>query len=140
MIRILWTKVTWINKSSLNIFFTWLSKIAKLKFTIFCNNHLIRIKMVWYDICDWTPNIESKLIMVIFFQFIQRYLVCARESNMLQFTPSFLFFFFNIAFWTKLLKLFVHFNCCISFQNFKDGMLHIVKTCYLCPNTCHFTW
>ena len=68
--------------------------------------------------------------MVIFVQLIQRYLVCARESNILQFTPSFLFSFFNIAFWTKLLKLFVHFICCISSQNFiiNDGMLHIVKT------------
>ena len=65
--------------------------------------------------------------MVIFVQLIQRYLVCARESNILQFTPSFLLFF-NIAFWTRLLKLFVHFICCISSQNFNDGMLHIVKT------------
>ena len=95
MIIILWTKVTWIHNSSLNIFFTWLSKIANLKFTIFCNNHLlIRIKMVSYDISDWTPSIESKLIMVIFVQLIQRYLVCARESNILQFTPSFHFSFF----------------------------------------------
>ena len=68
--------------------------------------------------------------MVIFVYLIQRYLVCARESNMFQFTPSFLFSFFfnNIAFWTRLLKLFVHFICCISSQNFNDGMLHIVKT------------
>ena len=65
--------------------------------------------------------------MVMFVQLIQRYLVCAaRESNILQFTPSFLFSFSNIAFWTRLLKLFVHFICCISSQNF--GMLHIVKT------------
>ena len=129
MIRILWTKVTWIHNSSLNIFFTWLSKIAKLKFTIFCNKHLlIRIKMVWYDISDWTPNIESKLIMVIFVQLIQRYWVCARESNILQFTPSFLFSFFKIAFWTRLLKLFVHLIRCISSQNFNDAMLHIAKT------------
>ena len=127
--RILLTKVTWIHNPSLNTFFTWLSKIAKLTFTIFCNNHLlIRIKMVWYDISDWTPNMESKLIMVIFVQLIRRYLVCARESNILQFTPSFLFSFFNIAFWTRLLKLFVHFICCISCQNFNDNMLHLVKT------------
>ena len=129
MIRILWTKVRWIHNSTLNIFFTWLSKIANLKFTIFCNNHLlIRIKMVWYDISDWTPNIESKLIMVIFVQLIQRYWVCARESNILQFTPSFLFSFFKIAFWTRLLKLFVHLIRCISSQNFNDAMLHIAKT------------
>ena len=68
--------------------------------------------------------------MVIFVQLIQRYLVCARESNILQFTPSFLLSFFNIAFWTGLLKLFVHFICCISSQNFNDGMLHIVKTAF----------
>ena len=37
--------------------------------------------MVWYDISDWTPNIESKLIMVIFVQLIQRYLVCPRVKN-----------------------------------------------------------
>ena len=66
--------------------------------------------------------------MVIFIQLIQRYLVCARESNIPQFTPSFLFSFLNIAFWTRLLKLFVHFICYISSQNFNDGMLHIVKT------------
>ena len=63
--------------------------------------------------------------MVIFVQVIQRYLVCARESNILQFTPSFLFSFLNIAFWTRFLKLFVPFSCCISSQNFNDGMLHI---------------
>ena len=66
--------------------------------------------------------------MVIFVQLIQLYLVCAWESNILQFTPSFLFSLFNIAFWKRLLKLFVHFICCISSQNFNDGMLHIVKT------------
>ena len=67
--------------------------------------------------------------MIIFVQLIQRYLVCAaRESNILQFTPSFLFSFFNIAFWTRLLKLFVNFICFISSQNFTDGTLRIVKT------------
>ena len=50
-------------------------------------------------------GIALKLIMVIFVHFIQRYSVCSRESiNILQFTPSFLFSFFNIAFWTRLLK------------------------------------
>ena len=126
MIRILWTRVTWIHNSSLNIFFTRLSKIAKLKFTIFCNNHLlIRIKMSkykeWYDMSDWTRNIESKLIMVIFAQLIQRYLVCVRESIILQF-----FFFLFLIF--------------LSSQNFNDGMLHDCKDCYLFANTCDFTW
>ena len=120
MIRILWTKVTWIH-TSLNIF----------KFTIFCNNHLyIRIKMVWYGISDWTPNIESKLIMVIFVQLIQRNLVCARESSILQFIPSFLFSFFLIllfwqGYWNYLSTSFI---VRISSQNFNDGMLQILKT------------
>ena len=43
--------------------------------------------------------------MVIFVQLIQRYLVCARESIILQFTPSFLFSFFNIVFWTKVIEI-----------------------------------
>ena len=60
-------------------------------------------------------GIALKLIMVIFVHFIQRYSVCSRESiNILQFTPSFLFSFFNIAFGTRLLKLCVHVICCIS--------------------------
>ena len=36
-----------VHNSSLNILVTWLSKIAKIKFTIFCNIHLlIRIKNI----------------------------------------------------------------------------------------------
>ena len=62
--------------------------------------------------------------MVIFVQLIQRYLVCARESNILQFTPCFLIFFFNIAFWTRLLKLFVH-----SFVIFLPKIL--MMACYI---------
>ena len=36
--------------------------------------------MVLYDISDWTPSIESKLIMVIFVQLIQRYLISLRPG------------------------------------------------------------
>ena len=45
------------------------------------------------DISEWTRNVESKLIIVIFVQFIQRHLVCDRGSILLKFSLS----FFNIA-------------------------------------------
>ena len=73
--------------------------------------HLVLRKL---EPSEYTPNVGSKLIMVIFVHFIQRYSVCSRGSIILQFTPSFLFSFFNIGFWTRLLKLCVHVTCCIT--------------------------
>ena len=56
--------------------------------------HLVLRKL---EPTEYTPNVGSKLTMVIFVHFIQRYSVCSRGSIIHQFTPCFLFSFLKLC-------------------------------------------
>ena len=64
--------------------------------------------------------------MVIFVQLIQRYLFCARESMILQFTPSFLFSYFNMyCFLDKVIEIICSLHLLYFFPKF------LMMACYM---------